>query len=506
MGEGETKIMLWIILASGLILRLISLDQSLWLDEAINVIAAKNYSLLNLITEYAEADFHPPGFFIILWFWGKLFGYSEIAVRIPSVIFGLGTILITYLIGKKLDSKKLGILAALLIAINPLHIYYSQEARMYSMAALAVAINILLLIKLIKGERVNFIFLVFSQLLILMSDYVAYLIYPAELLVIFFRGKIARLAVAFGEPRFQRERAERAAFPAKGGVLAMTWLGSLFVAVILSIWWLPVFFKQLDVGAGAVVNMPAWKLVAGGFDLKEIPLTFIKFVIGRISLADKTIYYPLLLTLGSLFAYLIFRAIKYGNSFSRNLLVIWVSAPLVTASLVSLIVPVFSYFRVFYVLPAFILLFAMGILTYKGKSKLVFLSTVIIIQIFCAFVYLLIPQYQREDWKGLVEFFKGGQQVILFESSGTFSPFDYYAKGDLKAYGALKNFPARDEGDLIDLKEKLRGSKEIYLVEYLVELSDPNRLVEKQLVNLNYKKTDIKNFTGVGLIYKYSND
>src|SRR3989338_1092025 len=107
MGARKKK-MIWLILLLGLILRLISLNQSLWLDEAINTLAVKNYSFFNLITEYAKADFHPPGWFITLWFWTKLAGYSEISVRIPSVLFGALAIWFTYLIGKKLVSKNLG--------------------------------------------------------------------------------------------------------------------------------------------------------------------------------------------------------------------------------------------------------------------------------------------------------------------------------------------------------------------------------------------------------------
>src|SRR5437867_234423 len=110
--------MIWFILTSGFFLRIISLNQSLWLDEAINVLAAQNFSLLRMITEYAKADFHPPGFFIIIWVWTKLFGIEEVSVRIPSVIFGVLTIYIVYLLGQKLHSKTLGLLSALALAIN----------------------------------------------------------------------------------------------------------------------------------------------------------------------------------------------------------------------------------------------------------------------------------------------------------------------------------------------------------------------------------------------------
>ena len=138
--------MIWLILFLSLILRIVSLNQSLWLDEAINVMAARSYSFLGILTEYAKADFHPPLYFIIIWIWTKLFGFSEVSARLPSVIFGLLTIWLVFLIGRKLYSKTLGILAALLLALNPLHIYYSQEARMYSMAAFAVVLNLLFFI------------------------------------------------------------------------------------------------------------------------------------------------------------------------------------------------------------------------------------------------------------------------------------------------------------------------------------------------------------------------
>src|SRR3989344_3680216 len=113
--------MIWLILIVGFILRILNLNQSLWLDEAINVVAVKSYSFVSMITQYSVADFHPPGWFAILWIWGKLFGYSEISVRFPSIIFAVLTVYIVYLIGKKLFSANLGLIAALLISINPLH-------------------------------------------------------------------------------------------------------------------------------------------------------------------------------------------------------------------------------------------------------------------------------------------------------------------------------------------------------------------------------------------------
>jgi len=462
--------MIWLILLLGFILRLISLNQSLWLDEAINTLAVKNYSLVDLVTQYARADFHPPGWFILLWFWTKRFGYSEIAVRIPPVIFGLLTIWTTYLIGKKLVSKRVGMVAALLISINPLHIYYSQEARMYALATLAVTVNILLLLKLVKGEKLNLIFLILGNIFVLLSDYIAYFIFPAQLVFLLF---------------YKKEFLKK-------------WFIALFWAFLLGVWWLPTFLGQLDVGSSASANLPTWKFVVGAFDFKTLPLTFVKFIIGRISLVDKTLYAVILIPVCSLFAFLLYRGVKSINDFPKKLLIIWLIIPPLLATAISFALPVYNYFRVLFVLPAFIILVSLGILSFRKWQKL-FLISIVLIELFCSMVYLTNPSYQREDWKEMVNFLRDKQALVLFESSGTLPPFDYYAKGELNAKGALKDFPAKSPDEVIDLD----NSGDVYLVNYLVEISDQNRLVAKKLTELGYKQVDIKNFTGVGFVYHY---
>ncbi len=463
---------IFFILVLSLILRIISLNQSLWLDEAINTLAVKSYSLVDLVTHYAVADFHPPGWFILLWFWGKVFGYSEIAVRMPSVIFGVLTIWIVYLIGKKLKSRELGIIAALLLSINPLHIYYSQEARMYSLATLAVSINIFLMIKVLKKEKLNLFLLVLSDIGVLASDYIAYFLFPAQFVFLLLIRK--------------RE-------------LLKKWFIALIAAVLVGIWWIPTFIAQLDVGSVASANLPAWKLINGAFDFKTLPLTFVKFIIGRISLTDKFLYGAVLLPVCSLFAFLLYSGVKSINNFSKKLLIILIIIPLFIATAISLVVPVYSYFRVLFVIPGFIILVSAGILSFKNRLRYISLGLVILIELFCTFVYLLNPLYQREDWRGVVNYLKSMKNsLILFESSGTLPPFNYYAKGELNAKGALKDFPARNDRDVADFT-----GTNIYLVDYLVQISDPERLVAKKLENLRYKQTDIKNFSGVGFIYHY---
>lgn len=469
--------MIWIILLSTLVLRLISLNQSLWLDEAINTLAVKHYGFYDLITQYARADFHPPGWFILLWFWTKLFGYSEIAIRIPSVIFGMLSVWVIYLIGKKIHSEKLGLVAALLLCVNPLHIYYSQEGRMYMMATLAVSINVFILLKLIKGERTNFLMLLFSNVFVMSSDYLAYLIFPAQLVLIllFKKSLVKQWAIAIGG------------------------------AILIGIWWLPVFLGQFNIGSLVSSQLPTWKLVVGGFDYKTLPLTFVKFIIGRISLSNKFFYVGILVPICSFFGYAIWRGIKSVDYLSKYYLLLWLIVPPILATMISIFIPVYNYFRVLFVIPAFVILISLGIYSFQKKVQYTVLIIAVVIEIFSSFVYLLDPSFHREDWRGLVQSFHNlpKDSLILFESSGNLPPFDYYAQGKLPAAGALKDFPAKDENDLVNLQDLLKEVRNVYLVNYLIDISDPQRLVDSKLRNLGYRQIEINNFNGVGFVFHY---
>lgn len=349
---------------------------------------------------------------------------------------------------------------------------------MYALATLAVSVNILLLLKLIKGERINILFLSLSNAAVFASDYLAYFIFPAEAVFLLMTQK--------------KE-------------IIKKWFIGFFWAVLLGIWWLPVFFSQFNVGSIASANLPTWKFVNGAFDFKMLPLTFVKFIIGRISLADKVAYAALLLPICSLFGLLLIKGFNRLDGVTKRLLANWLVMPLVIATAISVVIPVFSYFRMLFIMPVFLILISQGIMSFNKGLRYIVFGLVLLIEVFSALVYLLNPAYQREDWKGLVSYFKtvDRKSLILFESSGTLPPFDYYAQGSLNAKGSLKDFPAHDQSAVANLNNLPKDYSQIYLIDYLVDISDPNRLVAKKLLDLGYKQTGIKDFNGVGFIYHY---
>lgn len=473
--KGASRSLIFILFIAAVV-RLIHLNQSLWLDEAISLQAARHLPFLDLITKYSVSDFHPPGYLIILWGWIKIFGSSEIWVRIPSVIFGILTVFVIYVFVKKTISSNVALLTALLLAINPLHVYYSQEARMYAFAAFAVSLNVYFFIKLLRREKYSFISFSLSSVLVFSADYLAMLIFPAQLIYLF----LNRLK------NFKE------------------WFVGLVIGALPLIWWFPIFLNQIKVGMSTVEEIPGWREVVGSFGLKPIVLTYIKFIIGRISINNDFIYALVFLPIGLLFGGLIALGFKSSWKGDNRFLIIWAIVPIISAWAISFFVPIFNYFRVLFALPPFLVLTSLGISKIKGRLKYLVITCVCLIELISSLVYLGNPVFQREDWRGVVRFLKmQGDLQVLLESNSPFAPLEYYVNGNLNITGALKEFPASSMEDLVDLDQILKDHPKILLLNYLVDISDPHRLVEGRLIQLGYVKVNSYNFNGVGLIYEY---
>ena len=164
--------MIWIILFLGLVLRIFSINQSFWLDEATSATVAKHLSFTDIISKFSPGDFHPPLYYLTLKLWTLPFGVNEFSARSLSIVAALATIYFTYLIGKTYFEKNTGLMAAILLAVAPLHIYYSQEARMYSLQTLFVTMSVYFFVKLTKKHHLGH-WLLFSLTLVLvgMTDY-----------------------------------------------------------------------------------------------------------------------------------------------------------------------------------------------------------------------------------------------------------------------------------------------------------------------------------------------
>jgi mannosyltransferase len=127
-------ITLILLLAAALRINCLSHD-ALWGDEITTVLLAR-MPLTDLIKTNIVWENIPPLHHLILHFWIKLFGDSEYSVRMPSVLAGIAGVWITCILIRRLLGMRIALTAALLLAVNPMHIAYSQECRSYTISVL----------------------------------------------------------------------------------------------------------------------------------------------------------------------------------------------------------------------------------------------------------------------------------------------------------------------------------------------------------------------------------
>ncbi len=116
--------------------------QSLWLDETLTGRLARG-SLSELLRRLGSEEANPPLYYLAMWAWTRVAGLSEWALRLPSALCGVAAVAVAYAIGETLGSRRIGYVLAALVAVDPLLVYYSGEARGYSAVALLVALSFL---------------------------------------------------------------------------------------------------------------------------------------------------------------------------------------------------------------------------------------------------------------------------------------------------------------------------------------------------------------------------
>ena len=118
--------------------------QGFWFDEG-NTALLVHFSPGRMLGLIPQSESTPPLYYCIAWVWARLFGYAEAGLRSLSAVAGLLTIPVAYAAGAKLISRRAGVIVAALTACNPLLIWYSQEARSYSLLVALGALSLLAL-------------------------------------------------------------------------------------------------------------------------------------------------------------------------------------------------------------------------------------------------------------------------------------------------------------------------------------------------------------------------
>ncbi len=426
---------LMVIFLAAFLIRLIAINQSLWLDEGTTAKVA-HLSVAHILTQFSPTDFHPPLYYFLIKAWTSLFSHSEIALRFPSILFSLLTGWVVFLIGSQLVSKKSAVWAVVFFLFNPLIVYYSQEARMYMMVTFLLTASLYFYLRLLKERTTKDVLLFNAFIFLSFATFYGSVFFILALYVYIIVAKKKRF-LPFLVPGF-------------------------FLAVLMLS---PLLLAQLENAQKALSVVTNWKWVLGTASIKNTALIPIKFAFGRISFHPKILYY--LLAAG--WTVFVFCQATKGAMKHKRLLFLFL-VPLVLGFFASFMTPLLQYFRFMYLVPILSLLLAIGAQKFWPRILLLFGFAAL------SLVYLTIPQFHREDWKSLSEAIPGDQKVFMILPSS--DALTYY-RHDLHLE------------DIRSLK-KAKGQKQIVVLPYVVSLY--GRSYEQELQELGFSRVKQKSF------------
>lgn len=157
--------------------------QSIWLDESATlVLVHRGFS--GMLSNLSASESAPPLYYVLVWAWTKVLGAGPLGFRSFSALVGTVTIPVFYLAGRQV-SRRVGVWAAALAAVNPAMYYYSQEARAYALLILLSAVAYLFWQRALQepsGRRLA-LWALASALALLTHYFAAFLFFPEALIL-----------------------------------------------------------------------------------------------------------------------------------------------------------------------------------------------------------------------------------------------------------------------------------------------------------------------------------
>jgi hypothetical protein len=152
----------WLIIIVATLLRVPGLfSESLWYDETFT--AAISQLSFDDMAHVAFTDVHPPLWYLLTGVFVRLLGTDEWVLRLPALLFGVAACILTYQLARHYTRPRYALYAALLNAVISSQLYYSSEARAYT---LLVCVVLMLMLSAIRRDRSSFLLLSFATPLV----------------------------------------------------------------------------------------------------------------------------------------------------------------------------------------------------------------------------------------------------------------------------------------------------------------------------------------------------
>jgi mannosyltransferase len=467
-------LLLVLVLAAGL--RFYRLDaQSFWNDEGNSARIAERS--IALILEGAAGDIHPPLYYLALHYWRALVGQSEFALRALSAVGGLGLVTLIYVLGADAFGTWSGLAAALMAAINPFQVYYSQEARSYIWVACLGAAAACAALRWLERPHKGGLPAAGYVLGVTAGLYTHYL-FPIVLIPI----NLIVLALLLRRKAFRR---------------LGWWLGLHLVVVVLYLPWAPTALRQLS----------GWPSSAGGASLGSAGLDILRLLslgvtIDTAGSAIALLGFGFLLLLGLIPK----PGGRPGETAGLALAVLWLVVPVVAILVLGLYKEALLKFMLV-ASPPFCLLVGRGLhqaLAPRsaggvGVRSVILLPTALSLGLILSFSYESLdnlyfdPAYARADYRAMARAIQSvarpGDGIIL-NAANQWEVFTYYYPEVERVYPLPRSRPVREAEVVTELESITASHDRLFAVFWAEAESDPERVVERWLDANAYKAAD----------------
>lgn len=368
----------WVIIATGAILVLATLlrlwnlgAESAWIDEAYSIELSK-HTWVEIFAGTA-ADQHPPLYYLLLHFWLRI-GSGVTYARLFSVILGVINVGQILHFGYKTGGVYISLIGGLLLAISPMHVWYSQEVRMYMLLlCLTTASTTSLWWALRKNQLLYWFLYSLFTILALYTHYFA-------VFVILAQGFWVLTWVLKGYSKNDLWK----------------WIASTVISGLLFLPWFPTAINQARFHTMTWVESPTI------FIIRDTLLRLI-FGIAVLSLPDLLLWVVLVAVFGA--TIWVFK--KFLPIFSKNdgaffYHSVWGIIPFLGISIIALLFPVYQ-FKQYLIVVAPILLLGAWITYLLPRTYRIAALTIMILAASFSLIYQQI-MLTKDDWKGAAEY------------------------------------------------------------------------------------------------------
>lgn len=416
-------LILLLIICIGIFFRFYHLGkQSIWLDEARVFFRVQKSPQELWKSQITESN--PPLYDMLLCYFLKFTGgRKEFDIRLLSAIFGIVLVPISFLIGKQLFNQRIGLFFSLLIAISPNHIYYSQDAKMYTLLSLLSLLSFFFFyVSFTKNQFFHWLIYLLVTIL---------LIYCHSYGILFFLSQIIIYLIMHDKSHSRNFSIPVNVFIAIL-ILSIPRINCLYWQVTMDYNpWIPKFSPSDIFKTFAYFSLMFWRM----------EITFL-------TAAALTIGLPIFLFI---FAFAIFGKDDKNNasniSEKTRLLALYLLLPLVISVLISLIrKPIYvagRYDMSFF--PAFPFLISLGINKIKGRAlKNILVAGIIICTGVSLRNYYFI--FNKSNDRAVADYVRSrpGTDTVWIFTDLSFYAFSYYS-GQKPNYNII-TFPMYDHG------------------------------------------------------------